>query len=86
MPENCPVVDVFPSDECIDNSLSVKAISDLCESNVCELNAVSYVAGYVAKQILSRHDCCLCREMLLSLNDTVTEGVSTRSSQWLRTQ
>jgi len=35
--------------------LSTDSLDQLCNSNVCELNAVIYVGGYVVKVILSGH-------------------------------
>ena len=66
------VIDMFPKrnlpafDESVDTAVvSFSSLNDLCDS-VCELNAVSYVAGFVIKTVLTSHNCSPCRDMFLS--------------------
>ena len=54
------------ANESVDTScLSADSLSQLCDSNVCEVNAVSYVAGYVIKVILSSHQCVSFHNIIL---------------------
>ena len=58
-------------DQCVDASvINVDSLNQLCDSNVCEVNAVAYVSGYVAKVVLSSHACEVCRKTLLHTDGT----------------
>jgi len=60
------------------DSLSHDSLNSLCGGNVCEVNAVSYVAGYIAKVILQSHENCVaCRELLLSSDGVCTDNPAT---------
>ena len=55
-------------DDYVDTAVvNFHSLNDLCDSvHVCELNAVSYVAGFVVKAVLTSHCCSHCRDILLS--------------------
>jgi len=60
------------ANESVDTScLSADSLSQLCDSNVCEVNAVSYVAGYVVKVILSSHQCVSCSDLMLCTDTSI---------------
>lgn len=56
------------------NALSADTLNELCDGNACELNAVSYVAGYIAKVVLASHKCQQCRAILLKVDQVTRES------------
>jgi len=56
------------SEQGVLNVMPMTAPGDTCEMEL-ELNALSYVAGYVCKVTLTDHSCKACQDLLLQSND-----------------